>query len=117
LTPWWRDTNTYWNLTQLKSQSCDALALTPCAASLLLLLLPLLLCTRNAFVYLCSAAGLVPLVEWNTRREIDTKVAELQDGLEKLMSADPPHSANDIIAFVKSRKAEQVCAWQLQVSF
>jgi hypothetical protein len=50
----------------------------------------------------------VPLVEWNTRREIDTKVAELQDGLEKMMSADPPHSANDIIAFVKSRKAEQV---------
>jgi hypothetical protein len=56
----------------------------------------------------CSAAGLVPLVEWNTRREIDTKVAELQEGLEKMMSADPPHSANDIISFVKSRKAEQV---------
>jgi fructose-bisphosphate aldolase class 1 len=36
----------------------------------------------------CSAAGLVPLVEWNTRREIDTNVAELQEGLEKMMSAD-----------------------------
>jgi hypothetical protein len=56
----------------------------------------------------CSAAGLAPLVEWNTRREIDTKVAELQEGLEGMMNADPPHSANDIIAFVKSRKAEQV---------
>ncbi|KAF6265503.1 armadillo-type protein [Scenedesmus sp. NREL 46B-D3] len=54
-----------------------------------------------------SAAGLAPLVEWNTRREIDTKVAELQDGLERMMNADPPHSANDVIAFVKSRKAEQ----------
>jgi hypothetical protein len=59
-------------------------------------------------VWCCSAAGLAPLVEWNTRREIDTKVAELQDGLERMMSADPPHSAADIISFVKSRKAEQV---------
>jgi hypothetical protein len=47
-------------------------------------------------------------VEWNTRREIDTKVAELQEGLEGMMSADPPHTASDIIVYVKSRKAEQV---------
>eukprot|EP00879_Flechtneria_rotunda_P013313 GHRR01013903.1.p1 GENE.GHRR01013903.1~~GHRR01013903.1.p1 ORF type:complete len:267 (+),score=99.02 GHRR01013903.1:688-1488(+) len=54
-----------------------------------------------------SAAGLAPLVEWNARRELDTKVAELQEGLSKMISAEPPHSAADIISYVKARKAEQ----------
>ncbi len=53
----------------------------------------------------CSAAGLGPLVEWNTRRELDIKVAELQEGLSRMMEADPPHPANDVITFVKARKA------------
>lgn len=43
------------------------------AASLLLSLLPCCFCLSC-----CSDAGLQPLVEWNTRRELDTKVAELQ---------------------------------------
>lgn len=56
----------------------------------------------------CSAAGLGPLVEWNTRRELDIKVAELQEGLTGMMEADPPHNVNDIISYVKTRKTEQV---------
>jgi hypothetical protein len=52
-------------------------------------------------------AGLQPLVEWNTRRALDTKVAELQDGLTKMMQEDPPHSAADITNYVKARKTEQ----------
>jgi len=56
----------------------------------------------------CSAAGLSPLVDWNTRRELDIKVAELQDSLSSMMASEPPHPAGDIIAFVKARKQEQV---------
>lgn len=47
-------------------------------------------------------------MEWNTRRELDTKVAELQQGLSAMMQEDPPHSVAEIIAFVKGRKQEQV---------
>lgn len=54
-----------------------------------------------------NAAGLGPLVEWNIRRELDIKVVELQEGLTSMMEADPPHPANDIISYVKARKAEQ----------
>lgn len=54
-----------------------------------------------------SDAGLQPLVEWNTRRELDTKVAELQDGLSKMMQEDPPHTAAEITSYIKTRKTEQ----------
>lgn len=54
-----------------------------------------------------SDAGLAALVEWNTRRELDTKVAELQAGLTKMMQEDPPHSAAEITNYIKARKTEQ----------
>ncbi len=38
------------------------------------------------------------------------QVAELQEGLSSMMAADPPISQADVIAYVKGRKAEQVCA-------
>jgi len=47
-------------------------------------------------------------VDWNTRRELDIKIAELQESLSSMMASEPPHPAGDIIAFVKGRKQEQV---------
>eukprot|EP00877_Chromochloris_zofingiensis_P004066 jgi/Chrzof1/13660/Cz08g07040.t1 len=52
------------------------------------------------------AAGLDQLVEWNTRRVVDSKIQELQDGLSDMMSADPPHNVTDVINFVKAKKQE-----------
>ncbi|KAF8066304.1 BZW1 [Scenedesmus sp. PABB004] len=63
--------------------------------------------SMEAFAAHFNEAGLGPLVEWNTRREIDIKVAELQEGLSGMMAADPPHPLPDVIAYVKARKAEQ----------
>ncbi|KAI8468015.1 MAG: armadillo-type protein [Monoraphidium minutum] len=54
-----------------------------------------------------GAAGLAPLVEWNTQREVDAKLAELREELSKMMEDDPPMPVADIISMVKSRKSEQ----------
>jgi len=54
-----------------------------------------------------KAAGMGPLVEWNTRREVDGKILELQDGLTDMMSQDPPRSVQDLISYVKTKKQEQ----------
>lgn len=54
-----------------------------------------------------GAAGMTSLVDWNTQREVDTKLQELREELSQMIEADPPMPVNDIIAMVKSRKQEQ----------
>lgn len=53
-----------------------------------------------------QAAGLENLVEWNTRREVDIKVAELMQSLTEMITADPPLPAADVVAHAKSKKDE-----------
>ncbi|GBF95620.1 hypothetical protein Rsub_08602 [Raphidocelis subcapitata] len=54
-----------------------------------------------------GAAGLSSLVEWNTQREMETKIAELREELSRMIEDDPPHPAAEVMAMVKTRKGEQ----------
>ena len=53
-----------------------------------------------------KAAGLDALVEWSTRRDLDAKVLDLQEGVVEMMGADPAHSAAEVISYVKAKKLE-----------
>lgn len=53
-----------------------------------------------------EAAGLLQLVEWNKRRELDAKVQELQDQLVSMLQEDPPHPVGDVLSFIKAKKTE-----------
>lgn len=46
------------------------------------------------------------LMEWNMRRQEDIKIAELQEQLEEMMTADPPSSAAEIVSLAKARQQE-----------
>lgn len=62
--------------------------------------------TLEALLAHLRAEGLGPLADWAARREVDARVAELQEGLAAMMSADPPHPQSEIIAYVKRAKTE-----------
>lgn len=53
-----------------------------------------------------EAQGLGALVEWNTKREVESKIHELQAGLGEMISSDPPAPASEVLAFVKAKKTE-----------
>jgi hypothetical protein len=56
-----------------------------------------------------QAAGLDSLVEWNHKREVDAKVAELQDGIAKILAASEEAGATEaaeLLAYIKGRKEE-----------
>lgn len=62
--------------------------------------------TLEALLSHLRAEGLGPFADWVARREVDARVAELQEGLAEMMSADPPHPQSEIIAYVKRAKQE-----------
>jgi hypothetical protein len=62
--------------------------------------------TLDALLAHLRAAGLGPLADWAARREVDARVAELQQGLAEMMGADPPHPSSEMIAYVKRCKQE-----------
>jgi hypothetical protein len=62
--------------------------------------------TLDALLTHLRAAGLGPLADWAARREVDARVAELQEGLSEMMAADPPHPPSEMIAYVKRCKQE-----------
>ena len=53
-----------------------------------------------------QAAGLEKLVEFNTKREVESKLIELQDSIKNLISADPPASEEEVVAVAVAKKAE-----------
>jgi hypothetical protein len=53
-----------------------------------------------------EAAGLEKLVEFNTKREVESKLTELQNAIQDLITADPPATEADVVALAKSKKAE-----------
>jgi hypothetical protein len=62
--------------------------------------------TLEALLAHLRAEGLSPLADWAARREVDARMAELQEGLAAMMSADPPHPQSEVIAYVKRAKQE-----------
>lgn len=58
------------------------------------------------FHAMLEAAGLKALAEWDVQREIDLKVAELQEALSELITADPPAPASEVLETAKAKKAE-----------
>lgn len=59
-----------------------------------------------AFAAHFGAAGLAPLVEWNVQRQVDERLAELREELQRAIAEDPPLPPADVLALVKARKAE-----------
>mmetsp|Transcript_22873 Transcript_22873/g.58315 ORF Transcript_22873/g.58315 Transcript_22873/m.58315 type:complete len:424 (-) Transcript_22873:283-1554(-) len=53
-----------------------------------------------------KAAGLEALVDWNMRRDVEIKINELQQALTEMITADPPLPASEVLAMMKTRKAE-----------
>jgi hypothetical protein len=62
--------------------------------------------TQEEFNAHFKAAGLDSLVEWNAKRELEVKIAELQDSLVEMFTADPPVAPADVLAAVKAKKSE-----------
>ncbi|MEW5300680.1 MAG: hypothetical protein WDW36_003594 [Sanguina aurantia] len=62
--------------------------------------------TTAEFTAHFKAAGLVNIAEWNTMREVEFKVAELQDSLMEMVTLDPPPPAAEVLAYVKAKRTE-----------
>jgi hypothetical protein len=53
-----------------------------------------------------QAAGLEKLVEFNTKREVESKLTELQETIKGMILADPPATEAEVVAVAKAKKAE-----------
>lgn len=53
-----------------------------------------------------QAAGLEKLVEFNSKREVESKLSELQDAIQDAIQSDPPVTVEEIVAIATTKKQE-----------
>jgi hypothetical protein len=62
--------------------------------------------TSDDFEKHFRAAGLDGLVEWNTRREMETKIMDLENKISEMIISDPPLPVADVLNTTKTSKQE-----------
>eukprot|EP00798_Chlamydomonas_sp_ICE-L_P027438 gene27438-4739_t len=62
--------------------------------------------TYEEFTTHLESNELGALVTWNSQREVEAKITELQQGLSEMIHSDPPTPPAEVLTFVKVKKEE-----------